>query len=174
VVSAAVALPREAGPWLAGVRDSKALTPARREALFERIRYAADAIGIGWARVSEVDSFNILQATFLSMRRALSRVPLAEAFVLVDGNRQVPGLSLPQRALVGGDDRSLCVGAASIVAKVLRDRWMRRLDRRYPGYGFSKHKGYGTEEHRRRIEALGPCSAHRRSFSPFRQEESRP
>ncbi len=165
VVAAAVVLPA-APEGLARVRDSKVLSPARREQLYGVIRAQALAVGVGWASAAEVDERNILQATFLAMRRALDRLgPRAcGAWLVVDGDKTVPGVALPQEALVAGDALSLCVASASVVAKVVRDRWLRVLDRRFPGYGLAKHKGYGTAEHYRALEVLGACPEHRRSF----------
>jgi len=166
VVAAAVILPPVPLPALRGVRDSKKLSPARREALSKHIRAAALGVGVGWALPGEIDEVNILQATFLAMRRALSRlrVDAPGTFVLVDGDKEIPGLRPRQRALVRGDDRSLAVASASIVAKVLRDRWLRRLDRLYPAYGFARNKGYGTPDHLRALAESGPSPLHRRSF----------
>ncbi|HAH05381.1 MAG TPA: ribonuclease HII [Elusimicrobia bacterium] len=168
VVAAAVLLPSRPLPELAGVKDSKKLTPKGRERVFPLIRRAA-RVGVGWALPEEIDQVNILQATFLAMRRALERLRLApeEApWVLVDGNQAVPGLALRQKTLVGGDDLSLSIASASVVAKVVRDRWMRVLESRYPGYGFAKSKGYGSAEHMDALGRLGPSPVHRRSFHP--------
>jgi ribonuclease HII len=166
VVAAAVLLP----PGLEGfegVRDSKTLTPRRRDELFSVIRARAAAVGVGWALREEIDRLNVLNATLLAMRRAVERArPGPGTLVVVDGNRRVPGLRRPQRVVVDGDALSLCVAAASVVAKVVRDRWMRVLDRRHPGYGFLRHKGYGTPAHLSALRRLGPSPEHRRSFSP--------
>lgn len=168
VVAAAVLLPDRPLPELAGVRDSKKLTPKGRERLFPLIRSAA-RVGVGWALPEEIDRVNILQATFLAMRRALERLRLAPGespWALVDGNQPVPGLSLRQKTVVGGDNLSLAIAAASVVAKVVRDRWMVVLESRHPGYGFAKSKGYGSAEHMEALRRLGPSPAHRRSFHP--------
>ncbi|MFA6093389.1 MAG: ribonuclease HII [Elusimicrobiota bacterium] len=179
VVAAAVMLPSGV-EGLDEVRDSKTLSPRRRERLFLAIRARAQGIGVGWALASEIDGINILQATFLAMRRALDRLAYAQRprgfspdCVLVDGNRALPGFPFPQRCLVRGDGRSLCVAAASVVAKVVRDRWMSVLDRRYPGYGLSGHKGYGTRRHLESLRSMGPCLEHRRSFAPVAEVLSR-
>jgi uncharacterized protein (TIGR00252 family) len=160
-VAAAVVLPEAVD--LPGVDDSKRLTPERRERLFPTIFGASRAVGVGVVWQDEVDRLNIRNATFLAMRKALGRLRVEPDFVLVDGEA-IPGLATPQVGIVRGDQRSLSIAAASIVAKVVRDRIMRVLDRRYPGYGFRRHKGYGTAAHRAAIRDLGPSVLHRRSF----------
>lgn len=153
------------GP-LAQANDSKQLSPRQREALFEvithepRIRW-----GVGQASVEEIDRLNILRATHLAMRRALEALPSLPAHALVDG-LPVRGLPIPHDALVKGDSRSLLIACASILAKVTRDRLCQTLDVRFPGYGFARHKGYGTRAHLEALSRLGPCTAHRRSFAP--------
>lgn len=176
VVAAAVWLEPGPHPELSSVRDSKELSPRRREALFGLIRSKALGVGMGWASASEIDRGDILRASLSAMRRALARVeaPVEGTLVLVDGNREVPALGLAQKTLVGGDGLSLSVACASIVAKVLRDRWMRVLDSRYPGYAFSRHKGYGTREHLEALGRLGPCPEHRFTFAPVRRCSSSP
>ncbi|MDE2038701.1 MAG: ribonuclease HII [Elusimicrobia bacterium] len=166
VVVAAVLLGPQPCPELKGVRDSKVLTAARREALFEPIRRRAQ-VAVAWAQPNAIDRLNILAATLWAMRRAVLRLG-STALVLVDGNRRIPELAQPQRTVVGADAKSLAVACASIVAKVARDRWMRSLDRRYPGYGLARHKGYPTREHRRTLFELGPSPSHRLSFAPVR------
>lgn len=163
VVAAAVILPADAA-GLEGVRDSKALSAARRDALYRVIRARAVAVGVGSASPAEITERNILQATFLAMRRALADLDARADFLVVDGDKALPGWDGPQAALVRGDGTSLCVAAASVVAKVLRDRWMSRLDLRHPGYGFAKHKGYGTADHYAALGRLGPCAEHRPTF----------
>lgn len=152
--------------------DSKKLTAARRDAAFAALREAADAgaleFGIGAASAAEIGRLNILQATWLAMRRALLRLPAAPSLALVDGNA-APPLPCPVRTVVGGDARSLSIAAASILAKVTRDRAMARLDRRWPGYGFAAHQGYPTAAHRAALARLGPCPHHRRGFAPVDQ-----
>jgi len=165
VVAAAVILGD--GPVARQVRDSKQLTAARREALAEAIRAQATAWALGRAEVHEIDRLNILQATLLAMQRAVASLVLAPARVLVDGNR-CPALAVPSEAIVGGDRQVPCISAASILAKVSRDAEMMALDRRYPGYGFDRHKGYPTRAHREALTRLGPCAAHRHSFAPVR------
>jgi ribonuclease HII len=128
---------------------------------------------VAWAHPREIEARNILAATLAAMRRAAWRaadgVSSGDCLVVVDGNRRVTGLTLPQVEVVGGDRLSLSVSCASIVAKVVRDRWMLRLDRRYPGYGLARHKGYGTAAHREALGRLGPAAVHRRTFRPVSQ-----
>jgi ribonuclease HII len=168
VVAAAVILD-ERHP-IAGIADSKALSPARRADLAVEIRARSLAYGLGWADVAEIDAINILQATMLAMRRAIAALTRAPAHVVVDGNRcpDVAGLGFECsiEAVVKGDAKVVCIGAASIVAKVARDEYMVELDRRYPGYGFAGHKGYPTEAHIAALNRLGPSPVHRRSFVP--------
>jgi ribonuclease HII len=165
VVAAAVILDPDRTP--PGINDSKQLTAEQREELFEALQQVA-VIGIGEASVEEIDRINILQATFLAMRRAVAALGQAPRHALVDGNQQ-PKLGCRTTLLVGGDGLSLSIAAASIIAKVTRDRLMAALDARHPGYGFARHKGYATEAHLAAIAEFGPCPAHRLSFSPFRQ-----
>jgi len=170
VVAAAVVLD-PAAP-VAGLADSKKLSAARREVLAADIRARALACGVGWADAPEIDRLNILAATLLAMRRALLALPLQVDFVQVDGNR-LPDLRFfgwqPEgEPIVRGDASVAAISAASILAKVERDRLMRRLDGIYPGYGFARHKGYGTAEHLSALARLGPCRQHRHSFSPCR------
>ncbi len=162
VVAAAVVLDAACVP--AGVTDSKQLSRARREALFAALRASA-RIGVGAASVAEIDRLNILAATLVAMRRAVDDLGVAQAHVLIDGNR-APQLACPATAVVGGDRRSLSIAAASIVAKVTRDRIMARLARRYPGFGWERNAGYGTPEHRSALNRLGVTPHHRRSFAP--------
>jgi ribonuclease HII len=169
VTAAAVILPRDLDPDLAaGLADSKTLTRARRAWLAPRIRAVA-FVGIGWATVEEVDSVNILQATFLAMSRALESLPLAPGAVLVDGNRLPPRLPCEGRAIVDGDALCLSIAAASIVAKVVRDNEMLRLASHHPGYGWEQNAGYGTPEHLDALDRLGVTAQHRRSFAPITQ-----
>jgi ribonuclease HII len=169
VTAAAVILPRELDPALAGaLADSKTLTRARREWLAPRISAVA-IVGIGWATVEEVDSVNILQATFLAMIRALESLSVTPDAVLVDGNRLPPRLPCPGRAVVDGDALCLSIAAASIVAKVVRDNEMLRLAAHHPGYGWEQNAGYGTPEHLDALDRLGVTTHHRRSFAPVTQ-----
>ncbi len=162
VVAAAVILRSTRG--LSGVRDSKLLSASKREELFIVIRQNA-SIAVSWAHARDIERLNILRATLLSMRRAVLRLE-QQGLVLVDGPHKIPDLALNQKAIIDGDQLSLSVACASIVAKVVRDRWMARLDRRHPGYGFSKHKGYGTAAHLKALNALGPSPIHRRTYAP--------
>jgi len=165
VYAAAVILDRRRP--VAGVGDSKQLDAARREALSALIRERAVAWALGCAGVAEIDRLNILRASLLAMRRAVLALGVAPGRALVDGPH-CPELPCPARAVVHGDARVAAIGAASILAKVARDRAMTELDARHPGYGFARHKGYATVEHLARLRALGPCAEHRRSFAPVR------
>jgi ribonuclease HII len=170
VVAAAVILPEDAlaPDLLACLDDSKKLTEKRRDRLFDAL-LASDAIciGVGMASVDEIDSLNILNATFLAMRRAAEHLPQAPAHVLVDGNRLPPGLACSAETVVKGDGRCCSISAASVIAKVFRDRLMRELAESYPGYGWRRNAGYGTAEHRAAIEKHGITPHHRKSFSPI-------
>ncbi len=150
-----------------GIDDSKALSRLRRERLYQAILATAE-VGIGAAGVEEIDRLNILAATMEAMRRAVLALPLAPDAVLVDGNR-APQLPIPLQTVVRGDTLSLSIAAASIVAKVIRDRAMARLASRHPGYGWERNAGYGTAEHRAALARLGPTAHHRRSFGPVRR-----
>ncbi|MFQ5513802.1 MAG: ribonuclease HII [Myxococcota bacterium] len=166
VVAACVRLPGRLR--LRGLRDSKQLSAEARERLAARLAEVALDLAIGHATRAEIDRLNILQATRLAMRRALVALRRAPALVLIDG-RAVPDLDLPQRAIPRGDERVACIAAASIIAKVHRDRLMRALHPRYPRYGFARNMGYGTPEHLAALRRWGPCPAHRRSFAPVAQ-----
>ena len=163
VVTAAVIL--DPARPIAGLRDSKTLAPARREALALLVRERALAWALGRAEVEEIDRWNILQATLLAMERAVRALAVAPEKVLVDGNR-CPRVPYPVEAIVGGDGLVEAISAASIVAKVARDSEMVELDARYPGYGLAGHKGYPTREHLEALARLGPAPVHRRSFAP--------
>ena len=152
-----------------GLRDSKALSAAAREALYDQILDKAVAIGIAFASVAEIDAINIRQATFNAMRRALAGLAQGPAHALVDGNDLPPGLGCAGETIVKGDAQSLSIAAASIIAKVTRDRLMHRLCERHPVYGFSRHVGYATRFHLAAIARHGPSPYHRMSFSPFRK-----
>jgi ribonuclease HII len=162
VVAAAVILDAKSVP--AGLNDSKKLTEARREALFDPIMQMAQ-VGVGIAEAAEIDRLNILQATYLAMQRAIAGLRQPVSVALIDGNR-APPLSIRTQTIVGGDAKCLSIAAASIIAKVTRDRMMCDLDTRHPGYGFARHKGYGTAAHSQALQQLGPCTEHRRSFKP--------
>ncbi len=163
VVAAAVIL-NDARP-IAGLADSKALTAARRERLYDEICAHALCVSVAQASVAEIDQLNILQATLLAMRRAVLGLRLKPARVQVDGNR-LPVLEVPAEALVRGDALVPAISAASILAKVTRDRWCQQLHQQYPHYGFAGHKGYGTAEHLAALARHGACPEHRRSFAP--------
>ena len=169
VVAAAVCFPGLALPPAAHalIDDSKKLSPARREAAFEAI-LEAGMVGTGEASVAEIDRLNILQATMIAMQRAVAALARPPSVVLVDGNR-APALPQPAYPMVGGDGRSLSIAAASIVAKVTRDRIMARLAADYPGYGWERNAGYGVAAHRAALAALGPTPHHRRTFAPVRE-----
>ena len=170
VVAAAVIL--RPGRPIEGIADSKTLSPDERSRLNIVIRRDALCFGIGWADRAEIDALNILQATFLAMRRALLAMNLTPDHVLVDGDR-LPNLgglgkTLTARAIVGGDATEPAIGAASILAKTARDNYMNHMDTLYPAYSFATHKGYCTPDHQRLLELHGPCPLHRRSFAPVR------
>jgi ribonuclease HII len=155
---------------IAGLDDSKKLSPRRREALYEQIRARALACCIAQASVEEIDRLNILQATLLAMRRAVEGLRLKPARVLIDGNR-VPVLRIPAEAIVGGDAKVQAISAASILAKVHRDRLCLTLAQAWPAYGFDVHKGYPTAAHLAALAEHGPCPEHRRSYAPVRLAE---
>ncbi len=170
VVAAAVVLPLE---WrnlkakLLGVRDSKLLTPRRREAVYEKVIEVAMGLGVGVVPPQFIDERGIVAATRLAMMRALDALPLRPDYLLVDF-LSLPQESRPHKSIVRGDNLSLSIACASIVAKVERDRMMIALEENYPGYGFARHKGYGTSQHREALERLGLTALHRLSFRPMR------
>ncbi len=164
VVAAAVILAPEKTPE--GLNDSKILSKIRRELLLNEIIKNAD-IGIGIAEPEEIDRANILGASLIAMRRAVLALPCLPDKALIDGNK-LPDLPCEAEFIIKGDSRSLSIAAASIVAKVTRDKLMEDADIRYPGYYFAQHKGYATELHRNQIDKLGPCPIHRRSFAPIK------
>jgi ribonuclease HII len=161
VVAAAVVLPPGAGGI--GIDDSKKLSPRQRELVFRHLTFSGAAIGLGVVSAAEIDRINILQASLLAMVKALTALRLVVDLVVVDGRQPLP-LYLPQYPLVRGDSRCLPVAAASVVAKVVRDRQMVYYDRRFPAYGLARHKGYATADHRRALQCHGPCILHRGSF----------
>jgi ribonuclease HII len=163
VYAAAVIL--DAAHPVSGLKDSKMLSAARREALAHQIKNSALAWAVASASVQEIDTINILQATLLAMRRAVERLHLAPAHVLVDGNQR-PRLSMPVQAIIKGDATVPAISAASILAKCARDEEAAALAMQYPGYGFERHKGYGTAEHMLQLQERGATLAHRRSFKP--------
>lgn len=167
VVAAACILPE--GALIAHLNDSKKLTPERRESLYLEITTLAEVhYGIGEASVEEIEQHNILQATFLAMQRAVDALSLPADYLLIDGNRAPPFAS-PLELLVEGDTKSISIAAASILAKVTRDRYLFLCDEKWPHYGFKRHKGYATLEHLTALKQHGPCPIHRRFFEPIRQ-----
>ncbi len=175
VVASAVVIQSHLYPLLPEINDSKLISAKKRTRLFFMMRRAGVRFGFGFASPEEIDKVNILQATFLAMRRALhhltsdtaSLTPCKAdtALVVVDGPHKIPGLRMEQLAVVNADSKSLCVAGASIFAKVMRDRWMEKLDKEFPGYEFASHKGYGTAAHLSAIKRIGPSPVHRRTFS---------
>ena len=163
VVAAAVILPH--GLFIEGLNDSKKLSEKKREVLFEIIMREA-VTSVAWATPAEIDELNILNATMLAMNRAVKGLPVPADFALIDGNT-ARGFEIPTRTIVGGDAKCPSVAAASILAKVTRDRQCFLLDSLYPEYGFARHKGYPTKEHMAKVVELGPCPEHRRSFLSF-------
>lgn len=161
VCAAAVILPR--GLVIEGLNDSKKLTEKRRESLYGEITSSAEAYGIAFASVEEIEELNILGATYLAMNRAIAALGREIDLALIDGNRNA-GIEYPSRTVVKGDSLCASIAAASVLAKVTRDRYMTELDERYPGYGFAKHKGYGTKAHYAAIRELGASPVHRPSF----------
>ncbi len=161
VVAAAVVLPGEVS--LPGLRDSKKMSPTLRVKLFDQI--IGECLGFGIGRVDEntIDKINILQAALLAMKRAVEQLTVPPDLLLIDGNRGID-CEMRQKTIVGGDDASLCIAAASVLAKVTRDRLMEDYHEQYPQYEFSRHKGYGTRLHRERIRQYGPCPIHRKTF----------
>ena len=161
VCAAAVLLPR--GLQIDGLNDSKKLTAKRREALFPVITENALSCGIAYASVAEIDALDILCATMLAMSRAIAQLSPQSELALIDGNC-ARGIPVPARTVIGGDGKCASVAAASVLAKVSRDRLMIELDAKYPEYGFAVHKGYGTKAHEAALKQYGPCELHRRSF----------
>ena len=161
VYAAAVILPR--GLVIEGLNDSKKLTEKRRDALYDVIIAQAVAYGIGSADEKEIDEINILQATFLAMRRAIAQLTVRPDLALIDGNRD-SDFGVPAETVIGGDGKSANIAAASILAKVTRDRVMLEYAQQYPQYGFDVHKGYGTKRHYEALREFGPCPIHRQSF----------
>ena len=166
VVAAAVILPEEFD--LPGLNDSKQLSEKKRNQLYPLIYEQAIAVGIGVGRADEVDEINILQATLKGMSRAVGRLSLQPDFLLVDGITSIP-IGIEQKTLKKGDSRSLSIAAASVIAKVVRDRIMVAYDRLFPEYGFAGHKGYGSQKHRDAVAKYGPCICHRRTFAGVKE-----
>lgn len=167
VVAAAVILP--INEKIDGINDSKKLTPLKREKLFERIYASALSVGIGIADHSLIDKVNILEATFLAMKSALNKLHVPFDLVLVDGCHAISQSAFKQIPIIGGDSLSASIAAASIIAKVTRDKIMTDISIKYPQYNFQKHKGYGTKEHHEALLQYGPCPIHRKSFAPVRK-----
>lgn len=161
VCAAAVVLPE--GHIIDGVNDSKKLSAKKREELFDKIIDECLDYSIATADEKEIDEINILQATFLAMRRAVDGLKIKPDIAFIDGNRE-PGLEIPQQTIVKGDSKSMSVAAASILAKVTRDRYMLGMAEKYPQYAFEKHKGYGTKLHYQMLDKYGPCEIHRTTF----------
>lgn len=163
VVAAAVILP--CGCYLKGLDDSKKLTSPQRERLYKKILELALGYGIAQVDNRDIDQMNIAQATYLAMRKAIANLKTIPDYLLIDG-AVLPGIYIPQRRIIKGDQKSASIAAASILAKVTRDKIMREMDKIYPGYGFERHKGYGTKEHLLNLEKLGVSSIHRKSYEP--------
>lgn len=161
VCAAAVILPDDA--YIEGINDSKKLSEKKREELFEKIKSVALAYNIEMLDEKVIDEVNILNATYIAMNRAVDGLSLKPDFVLIDGNR-IEGMSIPHETVVKGDSKSISIAAASILAKVTRDRYITEISEKYPEYNFAKHKGYGTKEHTEAILKYGPCEIHRRTF----------
>jgi ribonuclease HII len=175
VVAAAVILPPAF--VLRGIRDSKTVPEARRRELDMSIRSSALGVGVGVVDNILIDELNILNATFLAMERAVAALPIMPDHLLIDGNRFRGGEKtgkIPFTTIIDGDVRSISIAAASIVAKVHRDALMADLDKEFPGFGFARHKGYGTADHLEAIRRLGPCPVHRRSFAPLKNSGPAP
>jgi ribonuclease HII len=166
VVAACVVLSPDFCP--SGIDDSKRLTPKKRELLFDQILKNARGVGIGTVGEKVIDRMNILNASLKAMRVAVNNLKKRPQFVLVDGNQKIPNLSLPQLPVIGGDSKSLSIAAASIVAKVTRDRIMQKYHQKYPEFCFAQHKGYATKIHVEALKTFGPCEIHRRSFKLVR------
>ena len=163
VVSAAVILNEKNIPD--GLNDSKKLSEKKRLSLYSSI-YNFHSVGVGISSIEEIDSMNVLQATFLSMKRAVEDLNPQPEYILVDGNLD-PGLNFKTKCIIKGDSISISIAAASVIAKVTRDNLMLKLDKEFPNYNWKKNKGYGTAEHRNALELYGPCKYHRKSFSPI-------
>lgn len=162
VCAAAVILPE--GAVIEGLDDSKKLTEKKRERLYDIIKETAIAYSVAYGTLEEIETVNILEATYLAMNRAIEGLSVKPDFALIDGNRVPRGIKIPCETIVKGDSKSMSVAAASVLAKVTRDRLMLEYDKKYPEYNFKKHKGYGTKEHTELIKQYGPCEIHRLSF----------
>lgn len=162
VCAAAVILPE--GAVIEGLDDSKKLTEKKRERLYDIIKETAVAYSVAYGTLEEIETVNILEATYLAMNRAIEGLTVKPDFALIDGNRVPREIKIPCETVVKGDSRSMSIAAASVLAKVTRDRLMLEYDKKYPEYNFKKHKGYGTKEHTELIKQYGPCEIHRLSF----------
>lgn len=162
VCAAAVILPE--GAVIEGLDDSKKLTEKKREKLYDIIKQTAVAYSVAYGTLEEIETVNILEATYLAMNRAIEGLTVKPDFALIDGNRVPRGIKISCETIIKGDSRSMSVAAASVLAKVTRDRLMLEYDKKYPEYNFKKHKGYGTKEHTELIKQYGPCEIHRLSF----------
>ena len=154
-------------PLMQQINDSKKLTPKKREAIFKELITLPIIYCTGFASSAQIDKLNILQATFFAMRHALTKFKGQNIFVMVDGNHKIPLINNPQEAIIKGDGTSLCIAAASIIAKVSRDKFMDIIAQKYPQYDFAGHKGYGTKSHIEAIKKYGPCPEHRKTFEPI-------
>jgi ribonuclease HII len=172
VVAAAVIFPKDV--WIPGIDDSKKLSPSAREELFLDIRECAVSVGVGVVDQAVIDIINIREASLMAMKSALSQLNPHPDYVLVDGN-YFHGDSVPHKTIIHGDSKAFCIAAASIIAKVVRDRMMNGYHLRYPAYGFDRHKGYATRQHIEAIKKFGSCALHRRSFHirSLKTEETR-
>jgi len=172
VIACAVILPADFDGE--GIDDSKSLSPARRLELFPRIAAGSLAWAVGLVEAEAIDRLNILRASLLAMRLAVEDLPVDADAVIVDGNHKIPELVLPQMPVVKGDQKSLSVACASILAKEIRDRVMEEFDSEYPGFGFAVHKGYATSYHLQALEKLGPTPIHRKTFRTLREKNQQP
>ena len=166
VFAAAVILPQKFR--IDGLDDSKKLSPFKREKLYKIIKDQALCFAVSYVGEKQIDKINILNASLLAMKKALLKLSVSPKFVLVDGNKKIPGIEIPQRCVIGGDGISASIAAASVLAKVERDRYMIRLHKKFPDYGFDAHKGYGTKAHIKAIYEFGPHNCHRMTFEPVR------
>jgi ribonuclease HII len=166
VTVCACIVPSESYELLGEVNDSKKISPKKRRKIFELLKSCGASFSITSIPPKTIDEINILQATFLAMRQSIEKLGIepSEALVLVDGNNAIPGLEFPQVSVIKGDSKSLCIASASVIAKVVRDEYMEKLDEAFPGYMFSTHKGYGTKAHYEALEKHGLCPEHRKSF----------
>lgn len=166
VFAAAVILPSKFK--IDGLNDSKKLSASKREKLYKVIKNEALSFAVSYVGEKQIDKMNILNASLLAMKRAVLKLSVRPSYVLADGNKKITGLDIKQSCVIGGDGISASIAAASILAKVERDRYMFRLHKKFPVYGFNAHKGYGTKAHIKAINMTGPCSCHRKTFEPVR------